>query len=176
MPTQPMSASPPPGGLRDWVLLQRWPRPCCPPCCTCRPMSPWSLWPCACLLSANPCPQFFQHKPCVMPADAFVLLLHQHLQVHLCCRALLVAVLAVRALGQTDLNPVSGVGKLSQVCSALHRGSPGCIPTAARGRPDLGVAWSLNFLSRASACTGIMTAACWPAGGICSGVTWARCA
>ena len=31
--------------------------------------------------------------------------------------ALLVAVLAVRALGQTDLNPVSGVGKLSQVCS-----------------------------------------------------------
>lgn len=28
--------------------------------------------------------------------------------------ALLVAVLAVRALGQTDLNPVSGVGKLSQ--------------------------------------------------------------
>ncbi len=30
--------------------------------------------------------------------------------------ALLVAVLAVRALGQTDLNPVSGVGKLSQVC------------------------------------------------------------
>lgn len=31
------------------------------------------------------------------------------------CRALLVAVLAVRALGQTDLNPVSGVGKLSQV-------------------------------------------------------------
>lgn len=31
--------------------------------------------------------------------------------------ALLVAVLAVRALGETDLNPVSGVGKLSQVCS-----------------------------------------------------------
>lgn len=31
--------------------------------------------------------------------------------------ALLVAVLAVRALGQTDLNPVSGVGKLSQVYS-----------------------------------------------------------
>lgn len=31
--------------------------------------------------------------------------------------ALLVAVLAVRALGQTDLNPVSGVGKLSQVCA-----------------------------------------------------------
>ena len=29
--------------------------------------------------------------------------------------AILVAVLAVRALGQTDLNPVSGVGKLSQV-------------------------------------------------------------
>lgn len=29
--------------------------------------------------------------------------------------ALFVAVLAVRALGQTDLNPVSGVGKLSQV-------------------------------------------------------------
>ena len=29
--------------------------------------------------------------------------------------AMLVAVLAVRALGQTDLNPVSGVGKLSQV-------------------------------------------------------------
>lgn len=33
--------------------------------------------------------------------------------------ALLVAVLAVRALGQTDLNPVSGVGKLSQVKQAL---------------------------------------------------------
>ncbi len=31
--------------------------------------------------------------------------------------ALLVAVLAVRALGQTDLNPVSGVGKLSQACT-----------------------------------------------------------
>jgi hypothetical protein len=29
--------------------------------------------------------------------------------------ALLVALLAVRALGQTDLNPVSGVGKISQV-------------------------------------------------------------
>ena len=29
--------------------------------------------------------------------------------------ALFVAVLAVRALGETDLNPVSGVGKLSQV-------------------------------------------------------------
>lgn len=28
--------------------------------------------------------------------------------------ALLVALLAVRALGETDLNPVSGVGKLSQ--------------------------------------------------------------
>ncbi len=34
--------------------------------------------------------------------------------------ALLVAVLAVRALGQTDLNPVSGVGKLSQVCCSGH--------------------------------------------------------
>ena len=33
--------------------------------------------------------------------------------------ALLVAVLAVRALGQTDLNPVSGVGKLSQVRGRL---------------------------------------------------------
>ena len=34
--------------------------------------------------------------------------------------ALLVAVPAVRALGQTDLNPVSSVGKLSQVrCSLL---------------------------------------------------------
>ena len=33
--------------------------------------------------------------------------------------ALLVAVLAVRALGQTDLNPVSGVGKLSQVGQLL---------------------------------------------------------
>ena len=29
--------------------------------------------------------------------------------------AVFVAVLAVRALGETDLNPVSGVGKLSQV-------------------------------------------------------------
>ena len=34
--------------------------------------------------------------------------------------ALLVAVLAVRALGQTDLNPVSGVGKLSQVGCCDH--------------------------------------------------------
>lgn len=34
--------------------------------------------------------------------------------------ALLVAVLAVRALGQTDLNPVSGVGKLSQVRCSGH--------------------------------------------------------
>lgn len=33
--------------------------------------------------------------------------------------ALLVAVLAVRALGQTDLNPVSGVGKLSQGVFAI---------------------------------------------------------
>jgi hypothetical protein len=33
--------------------------------------------------------------------------------------AMLVAVLAIRALGETDLNPVSGVGKLSQVGSAL---------------------------------------------------------
>ena len=31
----------------------------------------------------------------------------------------LVAVLAVRALGQTDLNPVSGVGKLSQIVFAI---------------------------------------------------------
>jgi hypothetical protein len=29
--------------------------------------------------------------------------------------SLLVSILAVRALGETDLNPVSGVGKLSQV-------------------------------------------------------------
>jgi len=33
--------------------------------------------------------------------------------------ALLVAILAVRALGETDLNPVSGVGKLSQVGSVV---------------------------------------------------------
>lgn len=33
--------------------------------------------------------------------------------------ALLVALLAVRALGETDLNPVSGVGKLSQVVFAV---------------------------------------------------------
>jgi len=33
--------------------------------------------------------------------------------------ACLVAVLAVRALGQTDLNPVSGVGKLSQIVFAF---------------------------------------------------------
>ena len=32
---------------------------------------------------------------------------------------LLIAVLAVRALGQTDLNPVSAVGKLSQILFAL---------------------------------------------------------
>ena len=36
--------------------------------------------------------------------------------------ALLVAVLAVRALGETDLNPVSGVGKLSQVRPAVGSG------------------------------------------------------
>jgi uncharacterized oligopeptide transporter (OPT) family protein len=36
--------------------------------------------------------------------------------------ALLVALLAVRALGETDLNPVSGVGKLSQVdCTVLAK-------------------------------------------------------
>jgi hypothetical protein len=39
----------------------------------------------------------------------------------------LVALLAVRALGQTDLNPVSGVGKLSQV------GACACMPHAGRG-------------------------------------------
>ena len=33
--------------------------------------------------------------------------------------ACLIAVLAVRALGQTDLNPVSGVGKLSQIIFAV---------------------------------------------------------
>ena len=41
--------------------------------------------------------------------------------------ALLVAVLAVRALGETDLNPVSGVGKLSQVlpmCWLLTHNKP----------------------------------------------------
>jgi hypothetical protein len=55
---------------------------------------------------------------------------HQH--VFVCCAlqvvvALLVALLAVRALGQTDLNPVSGVGKISQVglksnivCNIFH--------------------------------------------------------
>ena len=36
--------------------------------------------------------------------------------------ALLVALLAVRALGQTDLNPVSGVGKLSQVGPSVGGG------------------------------------------------------
>lgn len=34
--------------------------------------------------------------------------------------ALVVAVLAVRALGETDLNPVSGVAKLSQVCASAR--------------------------------------------------------
>lgn len=34
------------------------------------------------------------------------------------CLAMLVAVLAVRALGETDLNPVSGIGKLAQVVFA----------------------------------------------------------
>jgi len=44
--------------------------------------------------------------------------------------ALLVAVLAVRALGQTDLNPVSGVGKLSQVrCGPLCSSSLACAGT-----------------------------------------------
>lgn len=33
--------------------------------------------------------------------------------------ALLVSTLAVRALGETDLNPVSGVGKLSQILFAV---------------------------------------------------------
>lgn len=35
------------------------------------------------------------------------------------CLAMLVAVLAVRALGETDLNPVSGIGKLAQVAFAV---------------------------------------------------------
>jgi len=39
----------------------------------------------------------------------------------------LVAILAVRALGQTDLNPVSGVGKLSQIIFALL--APGQVAT-----------------------------------------------
>ncbi|WIA18515.1 hypothetical protein OEZ85_009965 [Tetradesmus obliquus] len=39
--------------------------------------------------------------------------------------ALLVALLAVRALGQTDLNPVSGVGKISQLVFAVV--SPGAV-------------------------------------------------
>ncbi|KAF8059133.1 oligopeptide transporter [Scenedesmus sp. PABB004] len=39
--------------------------------------------------------------------------------------ALLVALLAVRALGQTDLNPVSGVGKISQLVFAVI--SPGAV-------------------------------------------------
>ena len=49
-------------------------------------------------------------------------LLHMHVYEPLAAvvLALLVAVLAVRALGQTDLNPVSGVGKLSQVCPSLY--------------------------------------------------------
>jgi OPT oligopeptide transporter protein len=33
--------------------------------------------------------------------------------------AMLVAVLAVRALGETDLNPVSGIGKLTQLSFAV---------------------------------------------------------
>lgn len=33
--------------------------------------------------------------------------------------SLLVSVLAIRALGETDLNPVSGVGKLSQLVFAV---------------------------------------------------------
>lgn len=40
--------------------------------------------------------------------------------------ALLVALLAVRALGQTDLNPVSGVGKISQVCTDCWDMSSNC--------------------------------------------------
>ncbi len=48
--------------------------------------------------------------------------------------ALLVAVLAVRALGQTDLNPVSGVGKLSQARapSRAELAFPACSPSFAR--------------------------------------------
>jgi hypothetical protein len=38
--------------------------------------------------------------------------------------ALLVALMAVRALGETDLNPVSGVGKLSQAVFSLISSSP----------------------------------------------------
>ena len=41
--------------------------------------------------------------------------------------ACLIAVLAVRALGQTDLNPVSAVGKLSQILFALL--APGHVVT-----------------------------------------------
>lgn len=47
--------------------------------------------------------------------------------------ALLVAVLAVRALGQTDLNPVSGVGKLSQVCKVCAVVWANGVSTGGRG-------------------------------------------
>ena len=40
--------------------------------------------------------------------------------------ALLVAVLAVRAMGEPDLNPVSGVAKLSQFRSGSHPCAAGC--------------------------------------------------
>lgn len=70
----------------------------------------------------------------------------------------LVAVLAVRALGQTDLNPVTGVGKLSQVIFALL--APGHVVTnlvagalaesAAMQAGDLMQAFKAGHLLRAS--------------------------
>ena len=71
----------------------------------CRPI-PTSWWvgglaAAAVLATAILCPMM--DMPAYEPLAAVVL-------------TLLVAVLAVRALGMSDLNPVSGVGKLSQVC------------------------------------------------------------
>ncbi|CCG84487.1 protein of unknown function [Taphrina deformans PYCC 5710] len=45
------------------------------------------------------------------------------------CLALFLSVLGVRALGETDLNPVSGIGKISQLLFAflIKRGSPNAI-------------------------------------------------
>lgn len=45
------------------------------------------------------------------------------------CLALFLSVLGVRALGETDLNPVSGIGKISQLLFAflLKQGSPNAI-------------------------------------------------
>mmetsp|Transcript_44105 Transcript_44105/g.64820 ORF Transcript_44105/g.64820 Transcript_44105/m.64820 type:complete len:676 (+) Transcript_44105:42-2069(+) len=69
----------------------------------------WNIWLPGLLLASLLCsailsPMF--HMPPIQPAIAVLF-------------SLLVAVLAVRALGETDLNPVSGIGKVSQIFFAV---------------------------------------------------------